>query len=57
MALQIVVTGHTESETAQMTMIIMAGASVIAYIVCEGLVDVAREEGIEYIEEEDENAL
>lgn len=37
-----------------MTAIIMAGASVIAYIVGEGLVDAAREEGIEYIEEENE---
>ncbi len=52
-ALLIVATGHTESEAAQMTAIIMAGASVIAYIVGEGLVDAAREEGIEYIEEDE----
>ena len=37
-----------------MTAIIMAGASVIAYILGEGLLDAAREEGIEYIEEEED---
>ena len=31
--------GYTENETAQAAAIIMAGASVIAYIVGEGLVD------------------
>ena len=46
-ALLIVAAGHTESEAAQMTAIIMAGASVIAYIVGEGLVDAARGEGAE----------
>ena len=44
-ALLIVAAGHTESEAAQMTAIIMAGASIIAYIVGEGLVDAARGEG------------
>ena len=44
-ALLIVAAGHTESEAAQMTAIIRAGASVIAYIVGEGLVDAARGEG------------
>lgn len=51
-ALLIVATGHTESEAAQMTAIIMAGASVIAYIVGEGLVD-ASNAGI-IVEDEDE---
>ena len=44
-ALLIVASGHTESEAAQVTAIIMAGASVIAYILGEGLVDASREEG------------
>ena len=51
-ALLIVATGHTESEAAQMTAIIMAGASVVAYIVGEGLVD-ASNAGI-IVEDEDE---
>ena len=44
-ALLLVAAGQTEGEAAQMTAIIMAGAAVIAYIVGEGLVDAAREEG------------
>lgn len=32
----------SESEAAQITSLIMAGASVIAYIVGEGLIDAAR---------------
>ena len=55
-ALLIVATGHTESEAAQMTAIIMAGASVIAYILGEGLVDAAREEGVPLEDYEDDNA-
>lgn len=51
-ALLIVATGHTESEAAQMTAIIMAGASVVAYIVGEGLVD-ASNAGV-IVEDEDE---
>lgn len=51
-ALLIVATGHTESEATQMTAIIMAGASVIAYIVGEGLVD-ASNTGV-IVEDEDE---
>ena len=35
--------GLTESDTAQVTTIIMAGATLIAYIVGEGLVDANRE--------------
>jgi hypothetical protein len=35
--------GGTESEAAQVTGLIMAGASVIAYIIGEGLIDAARE--------------
>lgn len=35
--------GVSESETAQITGIIMAGAALIAYIIGEGLVDASRE--------------
>ncbi len=37
----VVATGHSESDAATITAIIMAGATVIAYIVGEGLVDAA----------------
>ncbi len=40
---------------SRMTAIIMACASVIAYIVGEGLEDSDREECIEYIEDEENN--
>lgn len=55
----IVATGGTENQAAQVTALIMAGASVLAYIIGEGLVDGAHKqpEGIEceaeVIEEED----
>lgn len=35
--------GHTESETAQIAAIIMAGADAVAYIIAEGLVDAGHE--------------
>lgn len=37
----IVALGYSESEAATITALIMAGATVIAYIVGEGLIDVA----------------
>lgn len=37
----IVALGHSESEAATITALIMAGATVIAYIVGEGLIDAA----------------
>lgn len=37
----VVATGHSESDAATITALIMAGATVIAYIVGEGLVDAA----------------
>lgn len=40
--LVIVAVGHTEEEAAQVAAIIMAGASVLAYILGEGLIDAAR---------------
>lgn len=47
-----VAVGHTKEEAATITAIIMAGASVLAYIIGEGLVDAGRT--IEYEEEEEE---
>ena len=38
-SLLIIALGHTESEAAQVSALIMAGASVVAYIVGEGLAD------------------
>lgn len=38
-ALLMAAKGFSEAETAQVTAIIMAGASVLAYIISEGLVD------------------
>ena len=40
-SMMIVATGGTEITAAQVTALIMAGASVIAYIIGEGLTDVA----------------
>ena len=40
-SMMIVATGGTESTAAQVTALIMAGASVIAYIIGEGLTDKA----------------
>lgn len=54
-ALLVVAFGHSESEAAQVTAIIMAGATVLSYILGEGMVDVARANGeVEYVEEEEE---
>lgn len=50
-ALLVVAVGHSEGEAAQITALIMAGASVLAYIVGEGLIDVTRQDV--YVEEED----
>lgn len=40
-SMMIVATGGAESQATQITALIMAGASVIAYIIGEGLVDSA----------------
>lgn len=40
-SLLVVALGHTESEAAQVTALIMAGASVLAYIIGEGMTDAA----------------
>lgn len=43
-SMMIVATGGTESIAMQVTALIMAGASIVAYIVGEGLTDVANTE-------------
>lgn len=43
-SMMIVATGGTESIAMQVTALIMAGTSVIAYIIGEGLTDVANTE-------------
>lgn len=49
--------GMSQSDTTQATAIIMAGGTLIAYIIGEGLVDSAREgkdDPIMYVEKEEE---
>ena len=55
-SMMVVALGYAESQAAQIAALIMAGASVIAYIVGEGLVDAANKEvsvldGLEIIQE------
>lgn len=38
-SLLVIALGHTESEAAQVSALIMAGASVVAYVIGEGLAD------------------
>lgn len=57
-SMMIVATGGTENTATQITALIMAGASVVAYIIGEGLTDAANtgaEIGIEVEESEDDN--
>ena len=57
-SMMIVATGGTENHAAQVTALIMAGASVVAYIIGEGLTDAANStilvDGTEESEESDE---
>lgn len=56
-SMMIVATGGTENTATQVTALIMAGASVVAYIIGEGLTDAANvevETGIEIAEDEKE---
>ena len=56
-SMMIVATGGTENTATQITALIMAGASVVAYIIGEGLTDAANtgaEIGIEVEESEDD---
>lgn len=50
-AMLVVALGGSEQVAVQITGIIMAGATVIAYIIAEGLVDAANVGMIEYEEE------
>ena len=55
-SMMIVATGGTENTATQITALIMAGASVVAYIIGEGLTDAANTEaeiGIEVEESKD----
>lgn len=54
-SLIVVATGGTESEAAQVASIIMAGATVIGYVVGEGLADAAGAADTEQGTKEDEN--
>ena len=47
-SLLVVALGHTESEAAQVTALIMAGASALSYILAEGMTDSA------HLDEDDE---
>ena len=47
--------GKSEAETAQIGALIMSAASVVAYILGEGLIDAARESGHTYIVPEEEH--
>lgn len=51
-ALLVVAVGHSEGEAAQITALIMAGASVLAYILGEGLIDATRP--VEYVDDEED---
>ena len=57
-SMMIVATGGTENHATQVTALIMAGASVVAYIIGEGLTDAANStilvDGTEESEESDE---
>lgn len=46
--------GKSEAETTQIGALIMSAASVVAYIVGEGLIDAAREKGDNYYLTDDE---
>ena len=56
-SMMILATGGTENTATQVTALIMAGASVVAYIIGEGLTDAANTEaevGIEIQDDTDE---
>lgn len=53
-SLMILAFGGTDNMASQVVAIVMAGATVIAYIVGEGLVDAASAEGTETEEEKED---
>lgn len=54
-AMLIVALGGAEETATQVTALIMAGASVVAYIIGEGLADAANAGGIEIIQGEQDD--
>ena len=55
-SMMIIATGGTENQAAQVAALIMAGATVLGYIIGEGLTDAAHKEpeGIERVAEVEE---
>lgn len=53
-SMMIVATGGTENTATQVTALIMAGASIVAYIIGEGLTDATNTEEVVGIEVESE---
>ena len=58
-SMMIVATGGTENKAAQIAALIMAGATVIGYVIGEGLADNANagtlvDQGIEHVTDEEE---
>ena len=49
--LLVIAFGRSESEAAQVSAIIMAGATVLSYIIGEGMIDAARKGSLEDAEE------
>ena len=43
-SMMIVATGGTENQATQVAALIMAGATVLGYVICEGLVDATNKE-------------
>lgn len=54
-SMMIVATGGTENTATQVTALIMAGASIVAYIIGEGLTDATNTEEVVGIEVESED--
>ena len=56
-SMTIIATGGTENTATQITALIMAGASVVAYIIGEGLTDSANIETSDNTSENDERGV
>lgn len=53
-SMMIVATGGTENEAAQVAALIMAGATVLGYVIGEGLIDSANKDSNDQVSEKDE---
>lgn len=53
-SMMIMATGGTKGTAEQVTALIMAGASVVAYIIAEGLTDAANTDTVVGIEDEED---